>query len=440
MTPTGRVDVALPAQCTIAELVPMLVGVTGAADPAAPAYGWTLRRVGGPALPPESTVAAADLRDGEILHLVSGGEDGAGSIFDDLVDALADAVQERPGRWSAAVSRRIGSAVATVGFAVAGVLLAAAAPVAAAALALVLLVVGGALARGGGQARIGAAVAAGGLVAALCAGALLGGGPAGGLPGAAPVAVGLAAAAVYAVLAAVLVVDQVAWFSAAAGAAAAGSAVAVTVLLAGVRPVSAAAVALVLVVVISPSFPQLALRLARLPMPRIPADIAAFRADEEPTPAAEVADRARVAETALTAMLTGMTAIVAGCGLVLLRTDNRWAWLLVGVCAPALLLRSRAYLSVGQRCAVLTGAALTLAGTALRLLTVADPTVRLAVIAVLLAVAAVAVGHAVRVGGPDRSPYWARLLDVGEFCCLAALVPIALAVLGVYTTVRGLGG
>ncbi|MDG4829505.1 type VII secretion integral membrane protein EccD [Solwaraspora sp. WMMD1047] len=452
VAPTSRIDVALPAQCTVAELVPMLVGVTGAAaDPAAPGQGWRLRRLGGPALPPESTVAGAEIRDGELLQLVSDGGSGGGPIFDDLVDALASAVQDRPGRWSAAVSRRIAAALAAVGFAAAGVLVTGVAPVAAAALALVLLLAGGALARAGGQSRIGAAVASGGLVAAFSAGAAFGGWSAGlapsagtvapGLaPSAGSVAVGLAVAAGYAVLAAVLVADQVAWFAATAGAAAGGSAIAVTVLLAGVSPVAAAAVAVVVVLVVSPAFPQLALRLARLPLPRIPADVAAFRADEEPTPGDRVADRARVAETALTAMLAGMSAIVVGCAAALLPTGNRWAWLLVGCCGLGMWLRSRAYLSIGQRCAVLAGAALALAGTGLRLLAAEGGTFRLWVLAAVLAVAVVAVVHAIRVVGPARSPYGQRLLDVLEFCCLAALVPVALAVLGVYPAVRGLGG
>jgi type VII secretion integral membrane protein EccD len=458
VAPTSRIDVALPAQCTIAELVPMLVGVTGAADPAAPGQGWRLRRLGGPAFPPESTVAGAEIRDGELLHLVSDAGPGGGPIFDDLVDALASAVGDRPGRWSAAVSRRLAAGLAAIGFAAAGVLVTAVAPAGAAALALVLLLAAGALARAGGQSRIGAAVAAGGLVAAVSAGVAFGGGSAGLLPGggsagllpgagsdgllpsAGAVAVGLAIAAGYAVLAAVLVADQVAWFAATAGAAAGGSAIAVTVLLAEVSPVSAAAVALVVVLVVSPAFPQLALRLARLPLPRVPADIAAFRADEEPTPGAEVADRAGVAETALTAMLAGMSAIVVGCAAVLLPTGNRWAWLLVGCCGLGMWLRSRAYLSVGQRCAVLAGAALALAGTGLRLLAQESGTFRLWVLAAVLAVAVASVVHAIRVLGAARSPYGARLLDVLEFCCLAALVPVALAVLGVYPAVRGLGG
>ncbi|MDI5981826.1 EsaB/YukD family protein, partial [Amycolatopsis magusensis] len=58
VTPLARVDVALPPQSTLAELVPQLVRLAGAEGQASPEHpGWVLTRLGGAPLDPGLTVA-----------------------------------------------------------------------------------------------------------------------------------------------------------------------------------------------------------------------------------------------------------------------------------------------------------------------------------------------------------------------------------------------
>src|SRR6184192_3728677 len=63
VSPRARVDVALPVQCTVAELVPELVRLSDAQRHAAPGHaGWVVSRLGGAPLPPDLNVAAAGVR------------------------------------------------------------------------------------------------------------------------------------------------------------------------------------------------------------------------------------------------------------------------------------------------------------------------------------------------------------------------------------------
>jgi type VII secretion integral membrane protein EccD len=456
--PHRRIDLALPAQSPIAELVPQLVRMAGIeAYPAGPA-GWVLNRLGSPPLEGAATVAAAGICDGEVLYLNPAATAPAPMLFDDVVDAIARAVEERPGVWRPEVSRRVGAAVSGLVFAgiavligVAGSGLPAAAkgagPVLAGALAVLLLVTGGAVARSYGDSMVAAALVAGGLPAAMVAGSQSGSQSFGGagMPWstAASLGVGFAAVALYAVLAAIVIADRAAWFVPAAVAAAIGGvAAAVTVDLA-VRPAVVAALVTVTVIALSPVLPSVALRLGRLPLPRVPSDVAAFRRDEKPTLGPEVGRGTRAAEDALTALLAALAVTVAGATVVVLRSGATGATAACGLAGAAglvLLLRARAYLGTGQRAALLLGGAAALVGTGVRLASIGDARVWLGLIGTSALIGVVCAISAVRAPGRSPSPYWSRLLDVAEFLALISLVPTAAAVMGVYSAIRAWAG
>src|SRR5262245_7959145 len=210
VSPRARMDVALPVQCTLAELVPQLVRLAGApVRPGPDGAGWSLSRVGGPPLPPGLTVGAASIGDGEVLYLTARAGPATPLLFDDVVDAIASAAQNRRGAWRPTVGRRLGLASAAVLFAgVIGFLLAALsggprAPVYVGVLAVALLLTGAALARAYRDLPAACACAGVGAVAALATGLTA-------LPPhvlslrAESIAVGLAAVTLHAVLAAVL--------------------------------------------------------------------------------------------------------------------------------------------------------------------------------------------------------------------------------------------
>ena len=153
----------------------------------------------------------------------------------------------------------------------------------------------------------------------------------------------LAAVTVYGVLAAALIADRIAEFCAVSTAAAFGAAVAASVVLIPVRAVSACAVAVPIAAALCAAAPMIALRLGRLPLPRVPSDVGAFRADEESTLSPDVLDQTTSAEQILTGLLTAFAAVTVGCSVVLLRFPSQWAWTLTGLAGLVWVLRSRSY-------------------------------------------------------------------------------------------------
>ncbi|MGH3655983.1 MAG: type VII secretion integral membrane protein EccD [Micromonosporaceae bacterium] len=449
VTPRTRIDLSLPVHSTVAELVPQLLRMSAAdSEPQPPGVGWELRRLGGPALDSEHTIAAAGVRDGEVLYLSPHDRRAVPLLFDDVVDAIASAAEERPGVWRPLVSRRACLATATVAFIGVAVLLAfaglrwPAASLVTGGYAVVLLMVGAALARAYGDATAGAVIAAAGLPAALLAG-MEAYGPSSGVVAAEPVrlALGCAALVVYTVVAAVGVADQIGWYAGTCLAAATGCLAAGATVVGGVSGVSVAAVVATVVVLATPGLPMVALRLGRMPLPRVPSDVKAFRRDEDVTLGPQVQDDTQRAGSILTGLVTAIAVVVGTTAVVLLLgTDDRWAWTLVAVAGIAVLLRCRAYVGVGQRIALLLAGGVAFAGVSVRLLGVSGTTGRLLLVAAVALVGVVAIGYALRAAAQVASPYWSRVLDIVEFVALISLVPVTAAVLDLYAAVRAWGG
>ena len=444
VAPRARVDVALPVESTVAELVPALVRMTGA-DSSVANVGWVLARLDGAPIEAGQTVTAAGLHDGDVVYLRPREPSSGPLFFDDVIDAIASVAETRPGSWTASVARRCAFAAAVVAFVGVTVLLVAASTrltVAAGAgggVAVALLVAAGTLARAYGDADAGRACAAGGLVAAFVGGFAATPDQDGWTLRAASLAVALAAVTLYAVLAAGLLADRVAELGAVAVAAGFGAAVAATVDLGPVRAVSACAVAVPIAAALCAAAPMIALRLGRLPLPRVPSDVEAFRADEESTLSPDVLDQTTAAERILTGLLTALGAVVVGCAIVLLRYPSQWAWTLAGLAGLVWVLRSRAYAEAAQRAALLAAGVVTLAGLGVRVANSADRTGLLTAAAVLALVGVTCLAYAARVIRGRRSPHLARLIDISETLGLIALLPVAAAVIGVYHAARGLG-
>jgi type VII secretion integral membrane protein EccD len=443
--PTARVDVSLPPQSTVAEVLPLLVRMTAGERAGT---GWTLGRLGTDPFDGSSTVSSANIRDGELLYLHSREAQPPPMVFDDVVDAIAGAAADRRDTWQPALSRGLGLVAALLAFGGAAVLVAAARPPWPVAtlvdglLAFVLLLVGAALARSFGDARAGAVVAAGGLPASFLAGTALvapdGTNPF--IPGPGPLAAGCAILAVYAVLAAGAVADRLAWFATFVVAAAAGCVAALSTVVTGARGSSVAAAVTACALVLGPILPITAIRLGRLPLPRVPTDTAAFRRDETPTYGPEVAGNTELAEKVLTGLLSAIAVVALAATTVLLAADTAWALGLAGLAGVAMLLRARAYTGASQRGALLVGGAAIMAATGGAVAWSGSATARAGLIVAVLLLGVICVVYAVRAPANQPSPYWTRLLDVVEFLALVSLVPLAAAVIGLYQAARSLGG
>ncbi len=119
LAPNVRVDVALPADVPVAELVPMVLELLGE-----PVFGlrprpWRLSTALGGPLPPGRSLRELGVLDGEMLRIAPAGGGQPPPVFDDPVDALA-----RTASASAADDRRFRSLAAVVLVAVAALLLA----------------------------------------------------------------------------------------------------------------------------------------------------------------------------------------------------------------------------------------------------------------------------------------------------------------------------
>ncbi|BCJ33630.1 type VII secretion integral membrane protein EccD [Actinocatenispora thailandica] len=445
VSPRARVDVALPVESTLAELLPQLVAMTGAQlpepAPTGAVTGWSLARLGAEPFEAGLTVARAGVHDGDVLYLNPRRTRITPLLFDDVVDAIASAA-DGPGGWRPRLARRAALLAAALAAACAVALLTFAgpdwplAPAGTGLLALLLVVSGGALSRAYADATAGAVLAAAGVPAALLAGATA-------IPdvtGTARFALGLAAVTVYAALAALAVADRIAWFVAVGVAGAGGCLAGSIAVLAHSTPVRGAAVAAAVAVVCCPALPMLALRLGRLPLPRIPSDVAAFRAEESPVAGRDVVDETAAAQSALTGLLAALAAVVAGAAGVLVLGGSRWGWAVAGVAGLALLLRSRSYAGTGQRIALLVGGAVALIAVGARLAVEGGDSLRLVLLLVALLVVVGSTLVALRAGARDPSPYWSRLFDVLEFLSLVGVLPLAAAVLEIYQRVRDLTG
>ncbi|RZS90375.1 type VII secretion integral membrane protein EccD [Motilibacter rhizosphaerae] len=456
VAPHTRVDLALPHAATVAELLVPLLRVTGEdlSSPALPDAPWTLSRFGAPALDPGRSIESHGVRDGEVLYLAPAPQAAPPPVFDDVVDAVATASGDPHRRWSSLSTRTAGllcALAALLAGALVGVLAvghgspstatAVSTTAACGGAALVLLVLAALVARAYAD-TLGAAVASSGAVAyaaatGVCAVVLAG--------SAATGREALAAGGGLALLAVVLGLLAVGDFAAAhlgaalaaLGAAAAGAGAVAS----GSRPEDVAAVVAPVALALQAVLPALALRLARLPLPRLPADLTGQARDDEALAGVDALVRSRLAAEVLSALLLGSAAVTAAAGAVLALDGGTAARWLAGVLAAALLLRTRTHPARLERAGLLVAGLVPAAALVGVLVAGASGPVRAAAALPALGVVGLVVLLATLGGtGREPSPYWWRLLDLLEVVALVAVVPVALAVPGTYGYLHGLGG
>jgi type VII secretion integral membrane protein EccD len=443
VTPQARVDVALPLGSTLVELIPQLIRLSGAESLAqADNPGWVLSRLGGAPMPLGLTITAAGIRDGDVLYLNPKERRMAPLLFDDVVDAIANAAENRDGAWGPKAAYRAGMAGAAVVLVGAAFLLLRGmwaspfASVGVAALAVLLLVGGGALARAYGDADAGAVCALVGVPVAGLAGLLVFGSHTLAL-GTAEVATALAAITVYGALAVVVVAYRLPWFLGVTVAALLGALAAAVPLIADVAAQGSAAIAVALATALAAVAPMLSLRLAKLPLPTVPTDMDSFREKEKPTLGPSVLDQTAQAEALLAGLLSAFGLVLLGGVVVLLRGDNVAQAGLVGVVGVVWLLRSRSYSGTLPRVVFVVAGLAVLACLGAWLALSTQREAMLIGAGVLAVSGLICVSYAKRAVRGKQSPYWSRLLDVAEFLGLIAIIPLAGEVVGLYAALRG---
>ncbi|MEU7716101.1 type VII secretion integral membrane protein EccD [Micromonospora chalcea] len=446
--PRRRVDVALPEQVPLAELLPEVLrhAGEGLADDGERHGGWVLRRTDGGVLATAQALLPQGVRDGEVLHLVPARAEWPELEYDDVVEAIVDGARRRGAAWSARATRAAALGGAAVPLAVGLVAVVAAGPgergwPVAAAVALILVLTATAASRAYGDGAVGATLGGYALPWAATAGALAvaSGDPVGPIPGlrwvgAPELLVGSVALLLVAVLGLLGVASRSRVFVAGVTVGVAGVVSALGGLL--LDPAGAAAVLLAVLVFALGGLPLLAIRVGKLPLPPLTL----------PSPAGtrDLPDRGRVhaavarAEEVLTGMLLGHALLAVGAVAVLVATGRTAGLLLAAVAAGVLLLRSRLFVAVRHRVpAVVAG----LAGYALLGAVLAEragPAGRFALGVGGLALALAAVTAGATYARRPVSPYLGRLADLTDTTLVVAVVPVACAVLGLYDRARDL--
>lgn len=453
--PRRRIDISLPTHVHLAELLPTILSYAGEnlAEGGLASGGWVLQRPDAEPLDPANTAAQLGLRDGELLHLRPHDSRIPALAFDDVADVVATSVNDRPDRWRREYARRFALGVAAAASLTAAVIVAGAGPpwlplAGATALVCVLLLVAGIVtSRAHGDSAAGAVLGHIALPHAFLTGVLVPAGLAG--TGTASIAdlraphllAGFAAMVLVAVIAAVGVADGVPAFAgivAAAGIGTIGSGVAYatqTVTAAGV-----AAVSVTVTLALTPLIPAVAFRIARVNLPPVPTSADDLRRDTLTVDGQQVLTRTLAADR----YVTGMAMAISLVGLVAqvpLALSGGTGQAMCAAVALALLLRSRIFSGRAQRLGLMiagvAGFLLLAAGAA----TGAEQAVVLAaVLAPLVAGAAIVVTVGLWLPDHRPSPFWARATDILDMLVVIGLVPLALGVLGVFSTIRGLGG
>ena len=167
-----RVDLVLPGSIPVAELVPELARSVGLLDASTVYGGYRLVTQEGRILANNAGLTMQGIEDGGLLTVTAGVDDKAPRVYDDVVEAMADVVENELKPWEPAAGRRtaLGAGSILLGLGALALLLQGESLLGGVAAAVIagLLVVGGVvLARAQGEPEAGVAVS---LLAAVYAG------------------------------------------------------------------------------------------------------------------------------------------------------------------------------------------------------------------------------------------------------------------------------
>ncbi|MEV0591875.1 type VII secretion integral membrane protein EccD [Nonomuraea cavernae] len=448
VAPRKRADLALPVDIPMPHVLPGLlraVGEVGGESAAAP--GWVLQRLGGPPLDLGQSLAALGVLDGEVLYLRPRELALPPALYDDVADLVATGVKERAGTWGEGHTRRLGLGAAAALLCVGPLALVLAGPpwtvtaIVSGALALLLIITGAIMSRAVGDSSAGvpAGYAAlpygflGGLLAPTSAVNVLD-------PGAPSLLAALACTALVATFAGTLISDGVVGFLGTAIASVAGAAGTAVVMVFGPPPAGVAAVTVTVLLALSPLIPTLAFRIARLPLPAMPTTAEELRNDNQLLDAPEIKERTVQARRYGTGMVVGISLVTVATHFFLV-LDGHWMSLTMSVVLSlTVILRARVFAGVGQRLWLVLSGMAGLAMLAISLSAGSGGVMAAVLVIGLLWAALISMGLGVWLPSGKPSPFWGRAGDIVDLMLVAALFPLALGVLEVYTWVRGLSG
>ncbi|MFJ4855030.1 type VII secretion integral membrane protein EccD [Streptomyces sp. NPDC088730] len=473
VAPDSRIDVALPDDVAVADLLPEILRLTGQVTPPGAPPGYHLARRDGTLLDATHPLSVQRVLDGDVLRLRPFAESLPPAVFDDVSDAVASAVRRDRALWNDqlfGVSGLFGGALLLV---LMGFVLWFADPVkhdmhglpgiVAAAVGVLLVTLAGIRARSYGDRASAVALGLAALPHLMIAGSgLLALDPGTGI-GRLQFMLGCAAVLLVSAGLVAAMPTGDAPFVAIVFASAVGTLATFCAILTDSSPSETASVCTVVAIGAVAFLPGLSARVAHLPIgyaaprPTTDADLdnePGVVADPDPVDAERIAAQARRGHELLLGLVGGCCVVVVASAAVLGFSSNVWGQTLALVAGLAMLLRARLFRYTAQVVAVL-GAGLAALGLLVLGLSLNPPTdavVKLLTeqdrgpldIRTLWLAAAVTAGAALMVGialiipKKGLSPFWGRLSDLAEVVLLLALVPLCLAVLDVYSSARGM--
>ena len=448
VAPRTRIDVALPADVAVADLLPMLLDMAKEATPDGGVRhgGWALAKLGEGPLDPSRTLASLGVVDGELLQLRKRNENPPPPLYDDVVDAIAESDPDSFRPWTKDTARRYGHLAGALALITAAIAVLLAGPLAgggnlvpaicAGVVAIASLVAGAVVARSYNATGTGVLIAAaGGLPMAYVAGLYI-------VPG----AVGRPSLLLASVLvlifasASIMLIGRGITVFIAAATAGALSGLAFLVGIFVDHPVQgiAAATAAVSLAALS-MLPRLTIQLAKLPLPTVPGSAEDLKEDTGFPEYSVIERRTANAHEYLTGMIIGCGGIAALFAVIAAGDGSIWGPLLAIVVTLVLLLRGRAYANGAQAVALLASGMVAGTGVLLGWLVQSSPADRLLyVFGTLVVVGAAALVLGVIFPNQKFSPVLRRTVDVLEAILIAAVLPLALAVMDLYVAMRQL--
>ncbi|GLY63512.1 type VII secretion integral membrane protein EccD [Amycolatopsis taiwanensis] len=446
VAPRTRIDVALPADVAVADLLPMLLDMARETTPDGGARhgGWALAKLGDAPLDPSRTLASLGVVDGDLLQLRRRNENPPPPLYDDVVDAIADSDPDSFRPWTKETAQRIGHiagalALITAAFTVfmsgpmfggSGV----AATLAAGVAAVACIAVGATLAKGYQAEATGVVVAAaGGLPFAFVAG--FSGVP--GLTVRANLLLGSGLVVIVAAVSIMIMGTGIRTFIAAATAGVIGVlAFTVATLIAQPAPGIAAGTAAFALAAIS-FLPRATIWLAKLPLPHVPGTAEELKEDDPFPDYTAIERKTSIAHNYMTGLLIGCGSATAVAAMITATSPNAFGIITAVVATLVLLLRARSYANGAQAVALLTTGMVSAAGILVAWLFSQSTTGRLIwVFSALVLVAAIALVVGVVFPNQRFSPPLRRAVEVFEAICVATVLPLALAVMDLYAALR----
>ncbi|WP_055589711.1 type VII secretion integral membrane protein EccD [Peterkaempfera griseoplana] len=474
VAPDSRIDVALPEDVPLADVYPEVLRLSGQTQHEGAPTGFHLVRRDGTVLDSGLPLAAQQVRDGDLLSLRPFAESLPPAVYDDVADAIATAVEADRRFWGPELMRTSGLTGAVLLLTLMGFALwfsdlmhdmHSLPGVVAGVTAVVLVAFAGVRARVYADHNAALALGLAALPHALIAGSgimpvdhpghLVGGGP-----GRLQFLVACVTMLVVSVLLVGLLPEKDSVFVGSAFVAGAGTfATFAAVAMEHTSASEIAAVTGAAAVAVIGFLPALSSRFARLPVGfHAPGQTAGRErsgdpaADREALEYERIAAQARRGHEVLVGLVGGSAAVVVGACTVLGFSKGMWPEVLALVLGVATMLRARLFRYSAQVfCLVvagLVGLALLILGLALHtpefILSVqAGPEADIRTVwlsAAIAAGAAVLVAVALVVPRLGVSPFWGRVLDLVDSLVLVSLVPLTLAVLDIYASVRGVTG